>query len=221
MVDQPSDVDRAPAPVPTPVYRLMHVDSLPTLVQRGALHAPNNVPPDGLPYQAIHAARTQTDRSAIRVPCGPGGTIADYIGFYFGPRSPMLLRLHTGRNVEPVEQSRLVYLVSTAQRIHSSGLPFVFTDRHSLAKVARFYDSLDDLRRVDFATCNARQWSNTLERPDRQEKKQAEFLVHKAMPWALVERIGVFDLPTKHQVCRLLPDHGTVPAVEVERNWYY
>lgn len=33
------------------LYRLVHVNSLATLLTRGALHAPNFTPNDGLPYR--------------------------------------------------------------------------------------------------------------------------------------------------------------------------
>ena len=36
-------------PVPTPIYRLVHVDNLDTLLSRNALYAPNFTPGDGLP----------------------------------------------------------------------------------------------------------------------------------------------------------------------------
>ena len=84
-----------------------------------------------------------------------------------------------------VDQSKLVYLVSSAQAVAAHPLGFVFTDRHSLARVASFYDDLARLTDVDFETCNARWWGSTAEHPDRQEKKQAEFLVHRTMPWGL------------------------------------
>ena len=42
-------------PVPTPIYRLVHVDNLDTLLSRNALHAPNFTPEDGLPYRTIRA----------------------------------------------------------------------------------------------------------------------------------------------------------------------
>ena len=127
------------------------------------------------------------------VPCGPRGVIRDYIGFYFGPRSPMLYRIHTGYNVHHVDQSNIVYLVSTAQMIADAGIGFVFTDRHSLARVAEFKDRLDDLTMVDFTVAYAEYWRSTPDERDRQEKKQAEFLVHQTVPWELMTGIAVLN----------------------------
>src|SRR5579862_8303188 len=126
---------RPAPPVPTPLYRMVHIDNLATILARGALHAPNHVPLDGRPWVSIHATQTQADRGRSPVPCGPRGTILDYVGFYLGPRSPMLYRVHTGYDVARVDQSNIVYLTSSAQVVAAHPLGFVFTDRHSLARV--------------------------------------------------------------------------------------
>lgn len=72
----------AAPPEPTLLYRLVHVDTLPTLLARGALHAPNNTPADGLPYRTIHNPTVQANRRVKTVPTGPGGTVHDYVPFY-------------------------------------------------------------------------------------------------------------------------------------------
>jgi len=137
--------------IKTPVYRMLHIDCLGTLLERDAVHAPNAVPNDGLPYTGIHAQDVQQQRAERCVPCDPGGMIGDYIGFYFGPRSPMLLRVHTGRDVARVNQEHICYLVSSAQAIQVAGLGFVFTDRHSLTAFATWQNDLALLNTVDFS----------------------------------------------------------------------
>jgi hypothetical protein len=207
-------------PDPTPIYRIVHIDNLPTIIARGALHAPSSVPNDGLPWISIHATSVQADRGQSVVRCGPRGRIRDYVGFYFGPRSPMLYRVHTGFNVARTDQSSIIYLVSSVQAVAARSLGFVFTDRHSLARVASFYDDLSELSEVDFTTCNARQWNSTADHPDRQEKKQAEFLVHRVMPWDLIDRIGVLNSAVRQRVESILGSHDH-PEVAVKQAWYY
>ena len=117
-------------PNPTWLYRLVHVDSLSTLLSRGALHAPHSTPEDGLPYRPIHNLSVQASRHIKPIPCGPGGTIHDYVPFYFGPLSVMLLNLKTGRVPGYSEgQTPLIYLLTTAQAVRR----FVFSDGHGLA----------------------------------------------------------------------------------------
>ncbi len=84
-------------PIPTPIYRIVHIDNLETLLRRGGLHAANHTPGDGLPFRTIHNVSIQNLRQARSLPCGPGGTMHDYVPFYFGVLSPMLLQLKTGR----------------------------------------------------------------------------------------------------------------------------
>ncbi|MBX3381649.1 MAG: DUF4433 domain-containing protein [Phycisphaeraceae bacterium] len=207
----------------TPIYRMVHVDCLDTILRRNALHAPTRVPNDGLPYVSIHAQQTQQDRGGKPVPCPPGGVIRDYVGFYLGPRSPMLLRLKTGRGVQRVLQADIVYLRTTAQAIDGAKLRFVFTDRHTLAAVAAFRNKLADLTIVDFPTVYAEYWNDTAQLPYRQEKKQAEFLVHRKVPWSLVQVVGVLNDAAKERVEAILQNHAARhnPRVLRKPSWYY
>lgn len=221
MARVPANPAAAVVPNPTPIYRIVHIDNLATLMQRAVIHAPSQVPDDGLPWLGIHAKETQADRGSKPVLCGPGGAINDYVGFYLGPRSPMLYRVHTGFNVEKIDQVNIAYVVTTAQAVAAAELGFVFTDRHSLAAVASFYDDLARLDQVDWAACSARQWNNTPQQPDRQEKKQAEFLVYRSMPWSLIERIGVRSAAAQSRVSKILSGKSPKPLVSIERSWYY
>lgn len=207
----------------TPIYRMVHIDCLDTLLSRNALHAPSVVPRDGLPYTGIHAVQTQADRGKMAVVHGPGGVIRDYIGFYFGPRSPMLYRVHTGYNVQQVDQSNIVYLTTTAQAVDDAGFGYVFTDRHSLTRLAKFKDHLDDLEIVDFPAAYAILWKTTPQHPDRQEKKQSEFLVHESMQWSLIDQIGVLNNAIKTRVMAILDNHPRRhrPSVLRKPSWYY
>ena len=86
-----------PVPNPTPICRFIHVDNLHVYLRRGGLHAPNNTPDDGLVYKTIHNVDIQAERSVTSILCGQQDVIHDYVSFYFGYLSPMLLQLKTGR----------------------------------------------------------------------------------------------------------------------------
>jgi hypothetical protein len=70
-----------PIPRPTPVYRLLHLDNLALALEQGGMHAPNFTPDDGQGYRAIHNLEIQKVRRARPIPCGPGGTVHDYVAF--------------------------------------------------------------------------------------------------------------------------------------------
>ena len=214
----------AAPPEPTLLYRLVHVDTLPTLLARGALHAPNNTPADGLPYRTIHNPTVQANRRVKTVPTGPGGTVHDYVPFYFGPRSVMLLNLKTGRVPGYSEgQEPLIYLVTRAQNIAAAAIPFVFTDGHSLANFTDWFTDLSRLDAIDWDLLAARFWNDTPDDNDRQRRKQAEFLVWQSLDWAQLTGIGVLTTAMKLRVEALLAQHPTrrqVP-VRVLPSWYY
>jgi hypothetical protein len=212
------------APKRMPIYRLIHIDNLPIYLHRSGMHAPNNWPDDGLEWKPNHDAEVQGKRTLKAVPCGPGGTVLDYVSFYFGPLSPMMLRLKTGRVVGYTDgQEPLIYLVSTAQAVKKGGVGFVFTDGHDIVAWTEWYADLRDLKKVDGDMVGQRYWTDTADDPHRQWRKQAEFLVHRFCPWELVHEIGVIDEDRKKQVEGLLAEHDPAhkPVVEVRRDWYY
>jgi hypothetical protein len=213
-----------PVPSPIPLYRLVHMDSLPTLLSRGTLHAPNRTPKDGLPYRAIHSTSVQASRHDNQIWCGPRGTCHDYVPFYFGPLSVMLLNLKTGRVAGYDEgQAPLIYLTTTVERVRDAGCPFVFSDGHGLARFTNWYDNPASLDQVDWNLVGARYWSDRPDDNDRQRRKQAEFLVWDSLDWMLIEGIGVMNQQAKDAVEASLALHPerARPKVEIRVSWYY
>lgn len=211
-------------PQPTPIYRLLHIDNLPIVLQRGGLHAPNFTPNDGLTYRTIHNTDVQTARRTTLIPCGPRGSVHDYVPFYFGYLSVMLLNLKTGR-VDGYDEGQepLIYLKSTAQAVEQSGAGYVFSDGHGLASFTGWYDALCHLDEVDWNIANERYWRDTDEDNDRKRRKQAEFLVHRFCPWELIQEIGVLNGHMR-DVAQAHLDNAPAahrPVVNIRGEWYY
>jgi hypothetical protein len=136
----------------------------------------------------------------------------------------MLFQLHTGWVSGYTEgQDPIIYLVSTAQRISASGLPFVFSNGHGIAAFTSWFDDLGLLSEVDWNTAYATTWKDTLDDMDRQRRKQAEFLVHRFCPWEVVDSIGVRTRQMKERVEAILADSLATaqPPVIVRTDWYY
>jgi ssDNA thymidine ADP-ribosyltransferase, DarT len=211
-------------PVPTPILRFTHMDNLDTIIRRDGLHAPNHVPEDGLTYRFCHSAEVQSARADVPINLGPGGTIHDYVPFYFGYLSPMMLNLKTGR-VEGYREGQepLIYLVSSAQAIEEAGIKFVYSDGHGLATFTGWFDDLDKLDAVDWTVVNLRYWKDDIDDMDRQRKKQAEFLVHQYCPWSLIQEIVVIDSTMQQRVDSILADFPKEQrrVVRIDRDWYY
>lgn len=211
-------------PVPTPILRFTHVDNRATIIRRGGLHAPNHVPEDGLAYRFCHSVEVQSARAVVPIHLGPGGTIHDYVPFYFGYLSPMMLNLKTGR-VEGYNEGQdpLIYLVSSAQAIATAGIKFVYSDGHGLASYTEWFDDLSELEKVDWNVVYQRYWKGDINDMDRQRKKQAEFLVHQYCPWSLIQEIVVIDTIVQQRVEAIqaaFPE-GHRRVVRVDRTWYY
>lgn len=211
-------------PNPTPILRFIHLDNLDLCLRRGGLHAPYHTPKDGLTYRTIHNVDIQAKRRIERVPCGPRGTIHDYVSFYFGYLSPMMLQLKTGQVSGYAEgQEPLIYLVTTAQAVQAAGVRFAFSDGHGIAAFTNWYDDLADLDKVDWNMVYQRYWSDNVNDMDRQRRKQAEFLVHKSCDWSLIHEIAVIDEATKARVEAVLAGVAKPlrRPVVVRRDWYY
>lgn len=211
-------------PNPTPIFRIVHVDCLRTILQRGGLHAANHTPADGLTYRTIHNVDIQGQRHIRKIPCGPRGTLHDYVPFYFGYLSPMLLQLKTGRVAGYDEgQEPLVYLQTTVQAVVQAGLRFVFSNGHGIAAFTGWFDDANRLDEVDWSMVYERYWRDEVNDMDRQRRKQAEFLIHQSCPWAVIREIGVVNAAMKTRVEGTLAgfDPAMRPVVSVRAGWYY
>ena len=213
-----------PTPNPTPVLRLLHIDNLAVVLRRACLHAPKYVPDDGQVYATIHDVAVQQARHQTAISCGPAGVLHDYVPFYFGYLSPMLLRLNTGRVAGYIgDQTSLIYVVTTAQAVEAAGLGFVFSDGHGLARMTEWFDDLTKLDRVDWNMVFQRYWADTWDDPDRQRRKQAEFLIHAFCPWTVIERIVVISPTMRQRVETVLAGFPAAlhRPVEIRGQWYY
>lgn len=213
-----------PIPHPTPIYRCIHLENLTLCLERRGIYAPNFEPKNGMGYKTIHNLEIQQCRRDTPIPCGPSGVIHNYIPFYFGYLSPMLLQLHTNRVVGYTEgQGPIIYLESTAQIAAQSGAGFVFSDGHGIAHYTEWFDNLEHLDKVDWGMVYKRYWSDTMDDMDRQRRKQAEFLIHRFCDWSLIQEIAVMDSGMKEKVIGILDTYPPemLREVKVRRDWYY
>ena len=74
---------------------------------------------------------------------------------------------------------------------------------------------LAQLHEIDWEAVAAKNWTSC------REEKQAEFLIERSFPWALVRRIGVRSHSTLRQVNESVRTSCHCPAVQLMRQWYY
>jgi len=208
--------------VPLPIYHITPIDNLESIISEGGLLAYNVMLETGTNYTNIAYENIQDRRARIRVPCGAGGVLHDYVPFYFAPRSPMLYTINQGNVPNYTQgQAALIHLVSDVEDIDARGLDFVFTDGHAVMQFTDFFDDLDYLGAIDWDVMESRYWSDTNEDNDRKRRRQAEFLVRNFLPWELITEIGVINYTIQSQVENILQNFTDQTPVRVHKDWYY
>ncbi len=215
------------------LFHFTHVNNLPDVLHAGALLSDTAVSAkEGLlTNEAGDPAIKQRRRERV-VTCPPGGMVADYVPFYFAARSPMMYTLWKG-NVPAFtgDHHDLVYLVSKVDRMIGAGVDFAISDRNATKALADFSNDagvLGDLTEdppqsefVDWPLMNEKWWNDTLEHPDRMERRMAEFLVHDRVPLDLVHEVAVHSDAQKPRIERLFAEFGRTTEVVARPEWYY
>ena len=220
-------------PEPTPIFHITAIDNLAAIAAAGALVSKRLATERGLVAANIAYGQIQGRRAVKAIPIAPGGTLHDYVPFYFAPRSPMLFTINNG-NVPDVayRQDDIVHLVSHAQTVHADGQRFVFSDIHAALDYARFFDDLGKLDEIQWRIffeppClegYCKYWNNRHSSPhhvSRQESRQTEFLVHQQLPIAAISEIGVRTTEGEARIRAALAGTGWNPTVRVVRGWYF
>lgn len=211
-------------PAPTRVFHMTRIERLPSIVEHGLL--PDNVCRQrqitGVEIGYDHIKR----RRALRVvPCGVGGTLADYIPFYFAPLSPMLYAITRGLvSADAARTEEIVYLVSSTQALRAAGLTVLTSNRHAELDYAEITDHDEALDRegfIDWPLMTATYWNNTPDDPERKERRQAECLVHPLVPWQLIEGVATKSERARVQVSLVLGTVGRSTPVAVRAHWYF
>lgn len=209
-------------PIPTPIFHITDLQNLPPIIASKGLHSPQRLDEGALRPTSIAHPHIQDRRAATPIFCGPGGTLHDYVPFYFAPRSPMLCAIWK-RRVEGYSssQERVIHLTTTVQNVVAAGRQFAFSDGHAIMAFTEFYDDLARLDQIDWPLMEAGYWADTLEDTDRSRRRQAEFLVHKWCPWTTIAAIGVMTQAIRTEVLNLLEGAEHKPVVTINRDWYY
>lgn len=153
----------------------------------------------------------------------PGGTLADYVPFYFASRSPMLFAIYKGVVAGyKGGQADVIYLTSSVEAISQGSSPFVFTDGHAdMVPLSRFYNDPKDLQLIDWKVMKSKEWYDTETDGDRKRRRQAEFLVSRFFPFNAISSIGVMNLAVSKKVKTMIASCDHRPTVAIEPSWYY
>lgn len=202
------------------IWRILHRANLPWVLQHG-LQCGNN--PARCPtWVSIGNAELIAKRAARPVPVPPGGTLGDYVPFYFTPFSVMLRNIQTGwSSVNKVANEDIMILVSSLHRVSELGLPFLFTDSHAYSGLASFHADLINLDRIDWPLLQRRDFRRDPEDPGKLERYQAEALIHRHVPLQALLGIVCHTDVARSGIERKMQAVGVTLPVHTRPNWYF
>jgi hypothetical protein len=202
------------------LWRIVHRDNLLWILDHG-LHCASSGVLDPT-YVEIGNHRLIGNRTARPVPLAPGGTLADYIPFYFTPFSPMLLNIHTGQNeVAKRSNEEIVILVTSLPLLQEQGISFVFTDRHAYLQTARFYNDTAHLNVIDWPLLQHRNFKRDPDDPEKLERYQAEALVHRHVPLGALLGIMCYNQTVMQSIQTELNARSLDLRVYDRPRWYF
>ncbi len=202
------------------IWRIVHRDNIEWILKNGLYAGNSSVCSDN--WVNIGNPELISKRSTHPVPIGPGGTLHDYVPFYFTPFSPMLKNIQSGwGGVKKRDNSEIVILVSSLKSIDKQGIPFVFTDSHAYYMWSSFYDDLSDLDKIDWEIIQKRDFKRDADDPAKFERYQAEALIHKHVPVEAFVGMACFSDDVKQYLEQLIQKSGHSLQVVTRPGWYF
>jgi ssDNA thymidine ADP-ribosyltransferase, DarT len=198
----------APAKENIWVFRMVHYQNVPYILVQG-MHCSRS-PHKDPGYVRIGSVEVISWRDSVAVKCDPDCVVNDYVPFYFGIRTPMLYKIHTGYGVPRQPQEDIVYLCCRFAELVGSGLTWCFTDGNAATGISDFFTEEDAYRTLDWKSIFATQWNdnNPDGDHDRMRKKHSEFLVKGHVPPSFIRAIVVRTVERHQQVQQWIDGTG-------------
>ena len=134
----------------------------------------------------------------------------------------MMLNIKTGYGgITQFPNSEIVVFASSLRRLESMGHAFVFTDRHALLANARFYRQLSDLKALDWAIWQARDFRRDPDDPEKLERYQAEALVRGLLPTEALLGLVCYNSQSERELTSQVTERGMALGVHARPGWYF
>ncbi len=205
------------------VFHMTTVERLPAILASNELRCDALLDGLELPGNSIAHSHLKDRRRDTPVDAAPGGMIADYVPFYFAPRSPMLYANYMGGVAgRPAGEDGIVYLVSTCERV-AAVAEVVIANRCSYRR-ADFSAGLARLEDPYFLDWDVLFDSDFRDQPNdtgRKDRRQAELLAHRRVPMNAL--LGV-AAKTSEDLVAVQDCCGTAQSewhFSVRRDWYF
>ncbi len=213
-----------PPPASPKIYHIVHTDRLSSIIADGGLLCDTIIAPRQKTGTMIGIEDIKKRRLQSLISSRPGLRVGDCVPFYFCPRSIMLYIIHCANHPNLAYrggQEPIIHLEADLDAAiawaTANSKRWAFTLSNAGSTYFEDRADRDQLNEVDWRAVTATDWSASAVK----EGKQAEFLVEERLPWALIERIGVYTTQIASRVALALPSGGHRPTVQVLGNWYY
>ena len=202
------------------IFRITHIANVPWILRNG-LHSRNSGVRDPN-FIRIGNPELIQRRTTRHVPVPPGGSLSDYVPFYFTPFSMMMYNITTGYGgIRQFPNSEIVILVSSLKMLSIAGREFVFSDRHAYLQTAQFFTSIGDLDEIDWGILQRRDLqkdANDLEKTDRY---QAEALVFRHLPAEHLAGMVCMNENKQRTIEEQREEVGLTMKIVARPNWYF
>ena len=199
------------------LFRMTHIENIPHILQFGITHSNSvNSNPN---FKPIGDSSLISTRNSYAL--NNGKLLGEYIPFYFGTRTPMLYVVQKGFNlVAPTPPEKIVYCVSSIQKIIDHNLDFIFTDGHAVDGFSSQY-TISDINNInaiiDWNAVEAKYW-NAENDLDLKRRKEAEFLVLGDISINAILEYIVYNKEAKNQ---LIGYGVNTTDIHIKSNFYF
>lgn len=202
------------------IFRILHRSNLPWILDNG-IHARNGEKFDPN-YRNIGNLELIDKRARRVVQIPPGGTLNDYVPFYFTPYSIMMFNIKTGYGGVPkLPNDDIVILVSSLHKLVEEDVPFIFTNQHAYPQIAEYFSDLRDLDNVDWPLLQSRNFKHDPDDPGKKERYQAEALVWKHVPVSALLGVCCHSKAVEEQIKSEIEDRDLELRTVVRQTWYF
>ena len=201
------------------IFRIVYIDNVPWILDNG-MHCSTSKT-QATDYRVIGNKDLILKRRSRVVPIQPGGTLADYVPFYFTPFSPMLYNINTGYNgVEKLPNEQVVIFASSLHHLEKIDKPYVISDRHAYLKAAHFCNDRSHLKDLPWQLWQQRDFAKNLNDPSKFERYQAEALIYKHLPVEAFLGLVCYTLKEKSLLMKMVKERALGLSIHSRQGWY-
>lgn len=211
-----------PPPTAPKIYHIVHIDRLPSIITDGGLWCDAEIAQRPTSGTTIGMKEIKRRRLEKRLRTHPDLNVGECVPFNFCPRSVMLYVIARANHPQLTYrggQDPIVHMEADLHRVVAWGARnarrWAFTSSNAGSSYFRDYGDLAQLDEIDWAAVGATDWAGC------KEGKQAEFLIERFFPWALVERVGAGSSGVHDRARAAMTGAGHRPVVERKPEWYY